>query len=143
MELLTYKNASKKRSERGMALVETAIVILLLLFVTFGMMEYGWIFHRIQQLNNGAREGVRQAVLPDHTPGDAINAVDQLMAGFGITGYSVGITPGNTEDLDSGELITVTVSVPLGNVDLTGLFLSQAFLGSTLSTSATMAKEGP
>ena len=37
------------REERGLALVETAIVILLLLFVTFAMMEFGWLLHRIQQ----------------------------------------------------------------------------------------------
>ena len=134
---------SKVRDESGLALVETTLVIMLLLFVTFAMMEYGWIFHRIQQLNNGAREGVRQAVLPDTTLADATAAVDQLMSNFGVTGYTVDISPSNTEELESGELITCTVSVPVGNVDLTGLFLPQAFLGSSLSTSATMAKEGP
>jgi Flp pilus assembly protein TadG len=131
------------RDESGLALVETTIVIMLLLFVTFAMMEYGWIFHRIQQLNNGAREGVRQAVLPDHTLADATAAVDQLMDDFGVTGYTVNVSPSDIEALESGQLITVTVSVPVGNVDLTGLFLPQAFLGSSLSTSATMAKEGP
>ena len=132
----------KWRNDSGLALVETTIVIMLLLFVTFAMMEYGWIFHRIQQLNNGAREGVRQAVLPDRTVADATAAVDQLMSDFGVTGYTVDISPSDTEDLETGELITVTVSVPVGNVDLTGLFLPQAFLGESLSTSATMAKEG-
>jgi Flp pilus assembly protein TadG len=134
---------SKLQRNRGLALVETSIVILLLLFVTFAMMEYGWIFHRIQQLNNGAREGVRQAVLPDNTGADAIAAVDTLMGDFGITGYTVDVNPGAPEDLESGELITVTVTVPVGNIDLTGLFLDELFLGSSLSTSATMAKEGP
>jgi Flp pilus assembly protein TadG len=131
------------REERGLALVETTLVILLLLFVTFAMMEFGWIFHRIQQLNNGAREGVRQAVLPDRTAADAIAAVDTLMDGFGISGYTVTVTPGAVEDLESGDLITVSVEVPVDSVKLTGLFLEEAFLGSTLSTSATMAKESP
>ncbi len=143
MERLKKLNAQRLREESGLALVETAIVILLLLFVTFAMMEYGWIFHRIQQLNNCAREGVRQAVLPDNTPGDATAVVDQLLSDFGIAGASVDISPSNTDELESGELITCTVSVPVGNVELTGLFLSEAFLGSTLSTSATMAKESP
>lgn len=143
MERLNIFKLRGMREERGLALVETAIVILLLLFVTFAMMEYGWIFHRIQQINNGAREGVRQAVLPDNTPGDATAVVDQLMNDFGIAGHTVTVSPADTSELESGDLITVTVEVPVANVELTGLFLSQAFLGSTLSTSATMAKESP
>jgi Flp pilus assembly protein TadG len=131
------------REERGLALVETAIVILLLLFVTFAMMEFGWLFHRIQQINNGAREGVRQAVLPDNTAAEAIAAVNQLMSDFNVSGYTVTVSPAVVEDLDTGELITVTIEVPVSNVLLTGLFLNPAFLGSTLSTSATMAREGP
>ncbi len=131
------------RDERGLALIETAIVILLLVFVTFAIMEFGWLFHRIQQINNGAREGVRQAVLPDHTAGDAIAVVNQLMTEFDIAGANVSVSPSNVEDLESGDLITVTVEVPVSNVMLTGLFLNQTFLGSTLSTSATMAKESP
>ena len=143
MERLKSFRNRRMREEKGMALVETAIVILLLLFITFAMMEYGWIFHRIQQLNNGAREGARQAVLPDNTAADATAVVNQLMNDFGIPGATVTVSPANTGDLESGDLITVTVSVPVSNVELTGLFLSEAFLGSTLSTSATMAKESP
>jgi Flp pilus assembly protein TadG len=135
--------SNKLREERGLALVETALVILLLLFVTFAMMEYGWLFHRLQQLNNGAREGARIAVLPDKTAGDATAAVDTLMDNFGITGADVTVSPADTGDLESGELITVTVEVPVSDIMLTGLFLDEAFLGDTVTVTATMAKEGP
>jgi Flp pilus assembly protein TadG len=140
---MTIFNLRRMREEKGLALAETAIVILLLLFVTFAMMEYGWIFHRIQQLNNCAREGVRQAVLPDNTAADAVAVVNQLTNDFDLAGATVTVSPGVTEDLEAGELITVTVEAPVSSVQLTGLFLSEAFLGSTLSTSATMAKESP
>ncbi len=129
--------------ERGLALVETAVVILLLLFVTFAMMEFGWIFHRIQQVNNGAREGARIAVLPDRTPADALAAVNTLMTQFRITGATVTITPADTSVLEAGDLVTVNVSVPVRNVMLTGLFLDAGFLGNNLRTSATMARESP
>lgn len=131
------------RDERGLALIETAVVILLLLFVTFAMMEFGWLFHRIQQINNGAREGVRIAVLPDRTAADAIATVDALMSSFNISGATVTVNPADTSDLESGDLITVTVVVPVSNVMLTGLFLDVGFLGDNLSTSATMARESP
>jgi len=134
---------NRLRNERGLALVETAIVILLLLFITFAMMEFGWLFHRIQQINNGAREGARIAVLPDRTAADAIAAVDGLMSDFGIAGAEVTVDPADTSELESGDLITVTVEVPVSNVMLTGLFLNAGFLGDNLSTSATMARESP
>lgn len=131
------------REERGLALIEMAIVILLLLLITFGLMEFGWLFHRIQQVNNSARAGARQVVLPDSTAADGVAIIDQMMTDFGIAGHSVTVSPNNVEDLDSGQLITVTVQVPVSSVELTGLFLTDGFLGSTLSTSVTMAKESP
>jgi len=145
VEFLNRRRAlgRKLRDERGLALVETAIVILLLLFVTFAMMEFGWLFHRIQQINNGAREGARVAVLPDRTAADAIATVNGLMADFGIVGATVTVTPADTSALESGDLITVDVVVPVSNVMLTGIFLETGFLANNLSTSATMAKESP
>ena len=74
------------REKRGVAMIETAIVMLLLILITFGIMEYGWLFHRIQQMNSCARAGVRQAVLPDSTLPAVENAVLTLATGYGIYG---------------------------------------------------------
>jgi Flp pilus assembly protein TadG len=138
-----FAPVGRLREERGLALIETAVVILLLLFITFAMMEFGWLFHRIQQVNNGAREGVRIAVLPDKTPADAMAAVNSLMTQFRITGATITISPADTSVLNAGDLVTVNVSVPVRNVMLTGLFLDSGFLGNNLRTSATMARESP
>ncbi len=129
------------KEKRGVALVETAIVMLLLIFITFGIMEYGWLFHRIQQMNNCARAGARQAVLPDSTPGLVTDAVSILAAGHGIYGYTLTVSPGDIVTLGSGELITVTVAVPYDNVKLIGGSLFP--MPDPLRASVTMAKEGP
>lgn len=135
--------ALKKRvkEERGAALVEMAIVSLLLIFITFGIMEYSWLFHRVQQMNNCARAGARQAVLPDSTPVAVQNSVDALAASHGIYGYTLTVSPGDIVALGSGELITVTVSVPYDNVKLIGGSLFP--MPDPLRASVTMAKEGP
>ncbi len=129
------------REERGAALVEMAIVTLLLIFITFGIMEYGWLFHRIQQMNNCARAGARQAVLPDSTSVAVQNSVDALAASHGIYGHTLTVNPGDIVALGSGELITVTVSVPYDNVKLIGGSLFP--MPDPLRASVTMAKEGP
>lgn len=129
------------REKRGVALVEMAIVTLLLIFITFGIMEYGWLFHRIQQMNSCARAGARQAVLPDSTPGLVTDAVSALATGHGIYGYTLTVNPGDIVALGSGELITVTVAVPYDNVKLIGGSLFP--MPDPLRASVTMAKEGP
>jgi len=131
-------------NKRGAALVEMAIILTLLVILTFAVMEYGWMFFRMQQVSAAAREGVRDAVVPDATVADVMNTVNGLMAswGMGTTGYSVDIAPANIEELEPGEPVTVTVAVPYGSVELLGMpefFPTPA----TLTSRVVMAKEGP
>ncbi len=139
MARLALKRRLKEK--RGTALIETAIVMLILLLITFGIMEYGWLFHRIQQMNGIARAGARQAVLPDSTLAAVQNSVLAVANGHGIYGYTMTITPGDITVLASGELITVTVEVSYDNIQLVGGDLFP--MPSPLRASVTMAKEGP
>jgi Flp pilus assembly protein TadG len=51
-------------SERGAALLETALTLPLLLLITIGIVEFGRAYQTWQVLTNAAREGARVAVLP-------------------------------------------------------------------------------
>lgn len=55
---------SSLRSDRGAALLETAMTLPLLLFITIGIVEFGRAYQTWQVLTNAAREGARVAVLP-------------------------------------------------------------------------------
>jgi len=131
------------KTERGAALVELALVLTLLVILTFGVMEYGWMFYQMQQVTAAAREGARDAVVPDATAADVLATVDGLMASLGLggSGYTVNISPLNIEELDPGEPVTVTVMVPYGNIELLGM--SYFPTPPTLTSRVTMAKEGP
>src|SRR5712692_9627336 len=59
-------------SERGTALMETALTLPLLLLVSVGIFEFGRAYQTWQILTNAAREGARVAILPNPAP----NAVD-------------------------------------------------------------------
>src|SRR5205814_7116285 len=63
--------ARRRRIARGRrdaaALVEMAIAMPLLCMLTLGLIEYGWVFLRVSQINQAARHGVRVAVRPDAT----------------------------------------------------------------------------
>ena len=66
---------------KGVALLEAALVFPLLLLLTLALIEYGWLFMKIQQTTNAARHGLRAAVVPDATTAEAHAAVATLMTG--------------------------------------------------------------
>jgi Flp pilus assembly protein TadG len=70
------------RSQKGAALLETAITLPLLLLVSVAIFEFGRAYQTWQVLTNAAREGARVAVLPDPTPGIVEQRVrDYMQAG--------------------------------------------------------------
>ncbi len=132
------------RNRRGVSLVEMALVLPLLLLLSFGIIEYGWMFLKAEQISNAARSGARYAVTPGvnsvaQVTGSGSPAVNILtLANIPVTSSTIsvptGVTPG------TGNPVTVQVSVPYSSLALTGLSLIPTPL--TLSASVTMAKEG-
>ena len=70
---------SRGRSERGQALLETAITLPILLLVSVGIFEFGRAYQTWQILTNAVREGARVAVLPNPDPGAVEARVRQYM----------------------------------------------------------------
>ena len=129
-------------NRRGIVLVETALVFPLLILLTLGLLEYGWMFLKSQQLTNAARHGARIGITADATNADVNAAIQALMdtAGMGGSGYTVTFTPGDAAAMDAGETLTITVSVSYANVDL-GLPLVP--VPTNLKALVSMAKENP
>jgi Flp pilus assembly protein TadG len=66
---------SKLRNERGAAAVEFAIVLPLLLFVVFGIIEFSIIFYDKAMITNASREGARAGIV--YRPGDPPRLTEQ------------------------------------------------------------------
>ncbi len=54
------------KSPRGAELIEFALVFPLLLLVVLGIVDFGFLFQRMEVVTNAAREGARLAVLPGY-----------------------------------------------------------------------------
>ena len=79
---------ARLRSECGAELIEFALVTPVLLMVVLGIVDFGFLFQRMEVVTNAAREGARVAVLPGYSVADAkARACDYIVTGgLPITG---------------------------------------------------------
>jgi len=127
---------------RGAALVETAVVILLLLMVTLGIMGFGYLFWRAQQITYVTRHGARLACVYGANPGNVAAIINAYLDTQGVNHDPV---PPPIIPTDVGDPVTVTVTgkdldiLKLRDIPIfgTGLF------PDSFTASVTMAKEGP
>jgi Flp pilus assembly protein TadG len=138
----TSKTFPRHRS-RGAAIAEVAIVLPVLIILTFGAIKYGWLFYRLQQVTNVTRQAARYAIRPSVNDGMVTAKIQDLMRDAGLEGKYV------VTELNSGAAVgnpvTVSINVPADKVDI--LKLNGSLIGipapKNLSASVTMSKEGP
>ena len=136
---LSGMNRGRART-RGAALVELAIAMPVLLLLTLGLIEYGWVFLRVSQVNQAARHGVRTAVRPDATHENVLASVKDMMTDAGLKDSGYIVT--HTElAVTVGAPVTVHIKVNYSQLSLTGTGFVP--LPSELQGRGLMAKEGP
>ena len=128
---------------RGATVVEAALVMPLLVLLILGLVEYGWLFLKANQISDAAREGARTATFVGATQASVQSAVKAQMAaaGFNPITVQVAVAPTNLETVGAGEPVTVTVTVSYASLSLVHAALVPA--PTNLSSSVTMAKEAP
>ena len=138
-------------SERGVALLETAFTIPLLLLVAVAIFEFGRAFETWQVMTNAAREGARVAVLPNPAAG-AIEARVQQYLEVGALEHpeTATVAVDRNVPIDIGGTTAsasrVTVTFPFSFIVLqpvASLIVNGTTLGSpiNLTTSALMRNE--
>jgi len=122
--------------------VEAALVFPLLLLLTMGAIEYGWLFLKAQHMTNAARQSARLAIRPDVKTLEVLALIDRLMAEGGLadSGYIVNLTPDPTT-VGAGDLLEVEIRVPSAGI----VIIDASFLPvpQWLRATVTMTKEGP
>lgn len=106
---------------RGIESIELLLGLPVLLLVVAAGVEYGWLVHRVGQLDHAARLGARRASLADADLASVQTAVDSALSAVGIAGAAIVVEPGAPETLPSGAAVTVRITVDYQNADLLGL----------------------
>ena len=74
----------RPQSERGAELIEFALVLPLLLLLVLGIVDFGFLFQRLEVVTNAAREGARIAVLPGYDTNDVKDRVNDYLQEGGV-----------------------------------------------------------
>jgi len=97
-----------KKSERGVSIIEFAVILPILLALFMGLVEFGWIYTGYITVNGAAREGARLAARGEDA-GD-VNTRVRNHAQFVLdAGGNVSVTS-ISADVDVGGEVTVGVS---------------------------------
>jgi Flp pilus assembly protein TadG len=112
------------RKHRGSVLIEAALLLPILLLLTFGMVELGDYFFIQHNLKGAARSGARVAIVEGATGADVEAAVDQTMAAAGVAKakYQLDL-PLTPENANTGDHISVTVRSKWRDVGIRPLLL--------------------
>jgi Flp pilus assembly protein TadG len=129
------------RCQNGVAAIEFAIVLPLLMIILFGIIEFGLLLYDKQVITNASREGAR-AGISDVVVSDAdIEAVvDNYVANNLITFGSAPTSPVTTINrtgMDFGDDLTVTVTYDYDFLILPGFVAGLAGV-QTLATTTVM-----
>ena len=137
--------------ERGAAAVEFAIVLVPLLILLLGIIDFGWVFNQQVSLSNAARETARfyavneaegktvaDSVAHGKSSAPTIAPASWTAAGAGIA-LSQGCNPAKPNyDATIGKAVTARATVQMPS--MTGFFTT--VLGPTLSGNGKTACEG-
>ena len=144
----------KANHSRGAVAAELALVLPVILMVTFGALRYGWFFLKAQQVTNAARYGARVAIRAGVSQATVENTIHALLdnADIAKSGSYSGDWGADGYDLEIGSLevevtepVTVTIKVYKDDVDILPinfLFGYDIGKGRIIGASVTMAKEG-
>ena len=131
-----------RRSRRGVAIIEVAIIFPVLLLLVLGAIEYSWLFLKSHQVTNAARQAARVGALVGADSARVVVVAQDALNAGGMGAMNVQITVNPTEVLDiiPGDLVTVEVLIPYNEVSLLDLLLIPT--PTQLRASVSMAKEG-
>jgi len=128
------------RRNEGAVLVETVLIVLLLIVLLFGAVEYGWMFYCMHVINNAAQVGARTYSRTGATQETASAATQQALQEGGLNATpTIELTEEDVEGPPQMRLVTVSVSV--NYADLSIVDLAMLPRPETLRASVTMAKD--
>lgn len=144
----TRKTSARPSARRGNAVLDAALVLPILLSLTFGTIEYGYFFFVKHSLQGAAREGCRAAIVPSADNTQVTQAVAAALKAAGLNSsltsldakFNMTLTPATVAGQSAGTSITVQLDASWGSIGVRPLGLISA--DKTVRGVTVMRKEG-
>ncbi len=103
-----------RKTQRGQAVVEMALVLPVLILLVFGIVEFGRVLHTYMIVTDLSREGARKGAVGG-TDSEIVTTVENnaSAAGLDIANLTVNVTPASMAKRARGTSVSVTVSFPV------------------------------
>jgi Flp pilus assembly protein TadG len=109
-----HRAARRRRS--GSATLELSISLLVLVYLCYGMIEFGYYFYVKNAYDGAAREGARAAIVAGAAYSDVTTAVSNAMNPTGISSYTVKMYINNAPPAPVGSGSGTAVTTLTGSV---------------------------
>ncbi len=117
------------RSQRGQAATEFALVLPVLAFLLFAIIQLGIVFNHYVTVTDATRAGARKAAVSSELP-DPVGATEAAVRASATNLDQTQLAVSVSSSWQKGEDVSVTASYPY-EVDLLGLVISSGTLSST------------
>jgi len=129
---------SKGHGRNGVAAIETAVTLPLLVFLTFGSLEIANAIFLRQSLVTASYEGAQCATRAGGSDAAARARIAEVLSARGITPFTIVLTPAVTTTTARGTKIEVKVSSGSSSLSFAPF---KIFYGKTISASVTMVRQ--
>ncbi|WP_230776027.1 TadE/TadG family type IV pilus assembly protein [Roseiconus lacunae] len=127
----------RRRTRRGVAAVEFAVCLPILVLLVFGSIEASSFIFLKQSLSVASYEGIREAAKDDGTEADARARAQAILDSRGVNDYAIDF-PSGVEALGRGDQVVCQVTAPTNtNSPLAGQWITNR----NLTASVVMLRE--
>lgn len=126
-----------RNRRRGIATVELAVCVPMIVTITFGAIEAANFIHLKQSLTESAYEAARIATTTGATAETAEQRFREIMTARNIQNAEIVLSPKVTEKTSSGTVVSATVTAPADNNSICPFFY---FKSSRLTSQIVMVR---
>jgi Flp pilus assembly protein TadG len=137
MQQFRRKPPQSESARSGLAVVELAICLPLMVMLTFGAIEAANAIYLKQTLVTAAYEAARTATALGATQKDGEDRYKEVVDAVGMNGAAIAFSPQIKSDTPSGTAIKVTVTAP---ADSNSFSIRRFMKGTTLRATVTMPR---
>ncbi len=135
---VTSTKHKKAARRRGVAAVEFAVCLPVIILLVFGAIEASSFIFLKQSLNVAAYEGIRESIRIGSDNASGVDRAQNILASRNVQGFNIAFPNGEASNASRGDEIVIEVSAPTStNSPLAGQFVTNR----TLTARVVMVKE--